>query len=79
MRSLHSVSLCSTSVEMTYKEVPLLDSLPLIIKQLAIFFLNISNKIFNVIILIKKSSQHIIWSKASKVNSVLILFTCKYK
>ncbi len=36
MRSLRFVSLCSTSVEMTDKEVPLLDSLPLIIKQLTI-------------------------------------------
>ena len=66
-----------TPVEMTYKEVLLLDSLPLIIKQLAICFLNISNKIFNDIILIKKNSQHIIRSKASEVNPVLILFTCK--
>ena len=44
MRSLHSVSLCSTSVEMTYKEVPLLDSLPLIIKQIAICFLKYIEK-----------------------------------
>jgi len=36
MRSLRFVSLCSTSVEMTDKEVPLLDSLPLNANQLSI-------------------------------------------
>ena len=57
MRSLHFVSLCSTSVEMTDKEVPLLDSLPLIIKQLAINIKIIISKKNHVIMLIKKSSK----------------------